>query len=221
MLAVDKENEMKEFLDTIAEYLHEHWIKFLVAMLFMAAGWWFGKRRAASQWKRREFLGRINFSLNTLQEGKLLIRTLSEKSCEEVFLNQIAVEKVIAAARETTADDPTLPLPQDEYWFYLNPVLNELSEQFSLGMLSRDMGLPVERASYLIALTSERAGEIRTQKIRAMVIHKTLLENLPEEEPEYESKNHATRWKTLNTLARLYKTQPWKFQDVEICIPKT
>jgi hypothetical protein len=212
---------MRELLDTITEYAHDHWIKFVVAMVFMAAGWWFGKRRAAAQWKRREFLGRINFSLNTLQDGKLLIRTLAEKRCEEVFLNLIATEKVIAAARETTAADPTLPLPQDDYWFYLNPVLNELSEQFSLGMLRRDMGLPVERGAYLIALTSERAGEVRTQKIRAMVIHQTLLENLPEEEPEYESQNHATRWKTLQSLAKLYKTQPWKFQEVEICLPKS
>lgn len=209
---------MKEVFDTLFEYLHEHWIKFVIAGLFMGTGWFFGKRKAKRDWQKREFFGRVNFSLNTLVDGVLKIRTLSEKSCEEVFLNQVAAGKVTSSARETTADDPTLPLPKDDYWYYLNAVLNELSEQFAEGILRRDMGLPVKTEQYVIALTCESAGEMRTRKVRAMVIRKSLLTELPEERPSFEAATHITRWSTLQTLAVMYAKEPWKFLTVELCV---
>lgn len=209
---------MREVIDTLFEYLHEHWIKFVIAGLFMGAGWYFGKRKAKRDWQKREFFGRVNFSLNTMVDGVLKIRTLSEKSCEEVFLNQVAAQRVSAAARETTPADPTLPLPKDDYWYYLNAVLNELSEQFADGALRRDMGLPVKSVEYVIALTCESAGEMRTRKVRAMVIRKTLLTELPEERPDFEAATHITRWSTLNTLAVMYAQEPWKFLTVELCV---
>lgn len=209
---------MGEVIEVLFEYLHEHWIKFVMAGLFMGAGWFFGKRKAKRDWRKREFFGRVNFSLNTIVDGMLKIRTLSEKSCEGVFLNQVAAERVSSAAKETTAEDPTLPLPKDDYWYYLNAVLNELSEQFSEGLLRRDMGLPVKSEEYAIALTCESAGEMRTRKVRAMVVRKALLTGLPEERPDFEAATHITRWSTLNTLAAMYAKEPWKFLTVELCV---
>lgn len=209
---------MRELIETLFEYLDEHWIKVVVAAAFMGAGWFFGKRRALKEWARREFLGRVNFSLNSFHDGKLLIRTLSEKSCEEVFLNQVASEAVVAAARQTTSADPTLPLPKDDYWYYLNSVLNELSEQFAEGLLRREMGRPVISQTYVVSLTSENDSEIRTRKVRAMVVRKSLLEQLPEEAPQFEKPHHKIRWETLKSLSRLYKTEPHKFIEVELCL---
>jgi hypothetical protein len=51
-----------------------------------------------------------------------------------------------------------------------------------------------------------------------MLIQKELLEKLPENEPKYESPNHATRWATLKHLAKEFKTNPHKFRTVEICV---
>jgi len=206
-------------IELLFEYLNEHWIKFVMAGLFMGAGWFFGKRRARREWRAREFLGRLNFSLNTLDDGVLKIRTLSEKSCADVFLNQVAADCVTATAKLTTPENPTLPLEQDEYWFYLNSVLNELSEQFAQGLLRRDMGLPVKSEEYVICLTAESAGEMKTRKVRAMVIRKSLLTNLPHEQPKFEAKSHATRWTTLTLLSELYQTESWKFLTVELCMP--
>ena len=210
---------MRELFELFFEYLNEHWIKFVIAGLFMGAGWFFGKRRARREWRTREFLGRLNFSLNTLDEGVLKIRTLSEKSCEDVFLNQVAAESVTASAKLTTPENPTLPLEKDEYWFYLNSVLNELSEQFAEGLLRRDMSLPVKSEEYVICLTSESAGEMRTRKVRAMVVRKSLLANLPHEKPKFEAESHSTRWTTLTLLSELYQKEPWKFLTVELCMP--
>ncbi len=59
------------------------------------------------------------------------------------------------------------------------------------------MGVPVNAAVYLICITYENAGELKTRKIRAMIIRKTLLLNLPVEPPQFERPHHSTRYETL------------------------
>jgi hypothetical protein len=207
-----------QVMDVITDYIHDHWTKLATAGLFMALGWLFGKRRARAEWKKREFYNRINISLNAIREGTLRIRTIAERHCADVFLNSVATDFIMNAARATTAQNPIIALPEHDYWFYLNAVLNEISEKFGEGQIRRDMGLQVAAATYVICLTSESAGEVRTRKIRAMLIQKELLEKLPEKEPKYESPNHATRWETLKFLAKEFQANPNKFRAVEICI---
>lgn len=199
------------------DLLREHWLKALISLFALTVGTWWGRRRARAEWTQKRFLDRINFSLNSMHDGMLQIRTLSEKNCRDVFLNDIAVERVLAAASKTPADNPILPLPADERWFLLNAVLNEVSEQFAAGFMRRDMGLPVTTGQYLICLTYENAGDLKTRKIRAMVIRKELLLNLPIEPPRFERPHHSTRFKTLQQLAAAYTVDPSNFLDVEIC----
>ena len=124
---------MEQILQAIAEWLDDNWLKFLTGLLLAGAGWFLGQWRARRKWQKKEFLDRLNVSLNTIQDGRLLIRTVLEKSCQEIFLNDLAVAAVTDASQRTTEGDPTLPLPQDDYWYYLNSVLNEVGEQFSEG----------------------------------------------------------------------------------------
>ena len=198
--------------------LREHAVKLVTGFVLMAVGWYIGKRRATAHWKKQEFFDRLNVSLNTLDGGTLKIRTLSEKRCEEVFLNSVAADTVQKLARQTTANDPVLPLPLNDSWFFLNAVLNDLSEQFATGLMKRDMGAPVTTAVYLVALTCEAAGDMRTRKIRAMVTKKSLLTNLPAEMPKLESGHHGTRWQTLQFLAAEYVRHPQRFLEVELCV---
>ena len=209
---------MNDFIQAVFEQLHDHWVKFVTAGLFMALGWFLGKRRARAEWQKKEFLGRLNVSLNTIQDGKLLIRTLLEKSCEEVFLNQVAVTAVLAAARRTTAEDSLLPLPEGDYWFYLNSVLNEVSEKFAHGQLRRDLGQPVQTETWLLCLTCEVAGEMKTRKVRAMMIRRKLLEQLPAEQPALERPTHSVRFRTLQQLAAAWQTTPERFIELELCV---
>lgn len=198
--------------------LREHAVKIATGFVLMAAGWYIGRRRAMAHWKKQEFLDRLNVSLNTIDGGTLKIRTLSEKRCEEVFLNSVAADTVQKLARQTTANDPVLPIPLNDTWYYLNAILNDLSEQFATGLMKRDMGAPVTTAVYLVALTCENAGDMRTRKIRAMVTKKSLLTNLPAEMPKLESPNHHTRWETLQFLATEYTRNPQRFLEVELCV---
>lgn len=205
-------------LETLLVNLREHGIKYLLTVLFGAVAWWLGNRRARANWRNREFADRLNVSLNILQDGRLLIRTILEKSCVEIFLNSAAVDSVLASTKQTTAADPLLPLPKDDYWYYLNAVLNEVSEKFAEGQIRRDLGLPVSSGQYLMCLTYESAGQLRTRKVRAMVIQKSVLLSLPTEQPKFNSEHHITRWETLHKMKATYATKPWQFIEVEICI---
>jgi len=209
-------NELKQFLDTLVEHLNDHAVKILTGLALMAIGWFLGRSRARAHWQKQEFFDRLNVSLNILEHGRLKLRTLSEKRCADVFLNTHAADAVQKLARQTTATDPLLPIPQKDYWYYLNAVLNDLSEQFAHGHLRQDLGQPVKTASYLICLTCESSGELRTRKIRALVMRKDVLTNLPKEAPQFAAPNHQTRWVTLQAMAAEYAKNPWRFLEVEL-----
>lgn len=205
-------------VQTLVDYVKDHSVKVITGLVLMVIGWYLGHRRASADWKKQEFYDRLNVSLNMIQDGTLKIRTLSEKRCEDVFLNLAAAHTVQKLARQTTGNDPILPIPASENWFYLNAILNDLSEQFAIGFLKSDMGAQVTTATYLIALTCESVGEMKTRKIRAMVVRKSLLTNLPEEMPRLEASHHITRWSTLQRLASEFQKRPERFKEVELAV---
>lgn len=209
---------MDEILKTITDAFFNHWGKVAVGATFMVVGWLAGWWRARQNWKKKEFFGRINFSLNSIHDETLKIRTIMEKSCEEVFLNKVAVSTILDAASRTTESDPIVPLPTDDYWFYLNAALNEVSEKFAEGFMRRDAGHDLTASTYVLCLTNEKDGAIRTRKVRAMLIRKEDLLNLPEEVPQLESKNHMTRWRTLQHMAETFAAKPQQFFEVELVI---
>lgn len=209
---------MADILNSLLQYLRENWPELLWIAVATGGAAYMVARRARLRWRKREFLDRLNVSLTRIEDGGLQIRTILEMDCEDVFLNPSAAKAVVEFAKKTTVADPILPIPKDDCWLYLNAVLNEISERFAAGQIKRDLGLPVERGEYLMCLTCERAGPVRTQKIRAMLLRKSMLTALPAEEPSYENPSHATRWKTLLQLAEQYKANPHRFIEIEICL---
>lgn len=209
---------MDELLQTIWKNLHDKIAGVLIAAVFTFLGWYWGKRKADAKWQRREFFDRLNVSLNMVREGTLQIRTILEKGCAEVFLNSSATETIISLSRQTTPQDSIIPLPKEEYWYYLNAVLNEVAEKFSVGQIKRDLGLEVTGERYVICLTNETSGEMKTRKLRAMLIQKKLLTHLPTQQPKLESPHHTTRWQTLNQLAAEYQRNPHRFLEMEIVV---
>lgn len=209
---------MADIFEAINDLITEHWLKAFTGIVFAVVGWWIAKLRANRQWQQREFYHRINFSLNSIVEGVLQIRTLSEKTCDDVFLNETAVEQLVKGAQKTKPGLPLIPIPQKDCWFFLNAALNEMSEQFAVGLLRREAGEPVTVERYLICLTNECDGEVRTHKVRAQVIRKSLLLNLPKERPKFESDNHLVRWETLLHLAGQFQKTPHQFIELELVV---
>ena len=208
---------MAAFLDTLWDLILQHWPGAVFSLVFLLLGTWWGRRLAVRQWRNKEFR-RLNVSLNQFDSDKLRIRTILEKDLDDVFLNRVAVERVLAAAEKTTEANPLLPLDKDDAWYLLNAVLNEISEQFALGHIRRDVGQPVEGHAYVICLTYEKAGAVRTRKVRAMMVRKEVLLKLPEQPPKLERASHETRFQTLLVMAAEYARRPEMFLDVEICV---
>jgi hypothetical protein len=184
------------------------------------AGRWYGRYVAGRQWHRKEFLDRIIVSLNIFADGFLKIRTVMERSLDEVFLNRLAVDKIEAAARATTADNPIMPIARADRWFLLNFVLNAVAEHFVAGQIKLDAGLPVTKVRYALFLTCELVGEERIRKVRAMLVRADLLEAFPYPDslPRLENAWHDNRIATLRKAAALYKTEPDHFLTLEVCV---
>lgn len=186
---------------------------------FFAGRWW-ARYTASRQWHAKEFTDRIIVSLNIFADGYLKIRTVLERSVEEVFLNRLAIDKIIAASRKTTPDNPIMPIPASDRWFLLNFVLNAVAEHFVSGNIRQDAGQPVNVVRYALFLTCELVGEERIRKIRAMLVRTDLLQEFPYEDslPKLENPWHADRIKTLRTAAALFKKEPDNFLTLEVCV---
>ncbi|NLY00162.1 MAG: hypothetical protein GXY83_29030 [Rhodopirellula sp.] len=209
---------MNEAFVSLVDYVQGNWPELLWIVTAAGAASYIAGRRARSRWRKRDFLDRLNVTLTSIDDGTMRIRTILEMDCEEIFLNASAAKAIVDLARRTSEDDPLLPIPKEDCWQYLNAVLNEVSERFAVGHIKRDLGLSVERGEYVLCLTCERAGPVRTQKVRGMLVRKSLLTALPSEEPRYESPSHSTRWTTLHKMADQYAKTPYRFLDVEICL---
>ncbi|MEZ6125717.1 MAG: hypothetical protein R3C49_21435 [Planctomycetaceae bacterium] len=209
---------MQQLIDSLLTYLAGNWPELVWIVLVAGFASYAAGRRSQMQWRKRDFLHRLNVSLSSIDGGVLKIRTILEMDVEDIFLNRAASDRIAQLAQQTTEIDPLIPIPKDDLWFYLNSVLNEISERFALGHLQADAGRSVRAEKYLLCLTCEQAGAVRTRKIRAMLIREALLTNLPETEPSYESPTHATRWKTLQQMAKKRETFPECFLKMELSL---
>lgn len=182
--------------------------------------WWWARRRAYQQWHSKEFLDRIIVSLNIFADGFLKIRTVMEKSLDEIFLNKIAIEKVWAGARATTVDAPVMPIAKEDRWFLLNFVLNAVAEHFVTGHIRRDAGQPVTVVRYALFLTCELVGDERIRKVRAMLVREDVLSDFPYKDtmPNLENPWHEDRIKTLRQAAELYQKERDNFLTLEVCV---
>lgn len=190
----------------------------LTTIVSFFIGRWWGAYRARSQWENKHFLGQLNVSFNILQDNKLRIRTLFEKPVEEIFANSILCKNVLEAAKSTTPENPILPLPAKDSWYYLNFVLNSVAEKFSSGFAKLEAGQQVASTYFYLFLTCEVVSEDRLKKIRAMLVRKDVLDNFPymESLPTLEKNYHVDRIKTLRVAAQMLKTNPQAFIPMEI-----
>lgn len=209
---------MSDFLESLFVYLRGNWPELLWIVAAAGLASYLAARRARWRWENHEFLDRLNVTLSSIEDGKLRIRTILEMDGEQVFLNTTAARTIVKLAKQTTLEDPILPIPTDDCWQYLNAVLNEISERFAAGQIKRDLGMPVVCEQYVLCLTCERAAPVRTQKVRGMLVRKSLLTALPEEEPAYESLSHSVRWATLQHMAVQYQQNRHRFVEMEICV---
>lgn len=207
-------------MDVVAQFVQDHWSEVLFSILSLLVGAMFGRVLAWRRWSRRAFFERINVSLNFVEQGELKIRTLLERSNAEVFRNAEMVRRVMWAARRRDGQT-LLDLPEDTYWYYLNAVLNVISERFAEGYVKREAGLGAEH-TYLMFLTSEGGNEVRQRKVRAMLIREDLLlKTRSDDPPRFRNEFHGHRWASLRAVADEWVAsdgQSKRIRTISICV---
>jgi len=212
--------------EIINDLITDHWVKALVGLALLLVGRLWGIYKARKDWSRKHFMDRLMVSLNSIEkpeggEPVLAIRTLLETDLQAVILNKAATARLLKYAARATVSDPVIPIPPADRWYYLNAVLNEISERYSMGHIARDMDMPVTSRTYLICLTNEVAGEVRTRKIRAMVVQKDLLLGGELDKPlALERPNHGTRLDTLARMRERYTTDADLFMEIDLSLPR-
>jgi len=192
-----------------------------VATVVMLWALWATYRKTRLMWQRRTFLTRINFSLNYVEGRTLKIRTLREDDLGEILLgNQHGKKVVLKAARRTTLPRPFLELPKDDAWTVLNAVLNELSEQFAQGLLVRSVKGAAAPVWFVFGLTCEKHPAVRMNKLRVMVIERSLLEKIDRLEGlVFEQRTHHVRLDTLREMRAVQLDPARRHNLMEVELP--
>jgi hypothetical protein len=197
-------------IQPVIDFVRQYGGALSLAFTWGALAWVYLAKR--SDWSQKQFLGQVTFSLNYVLAGRLVMRTLVEVSAQNVWLNDLGVRQVRRAASRTTQDQPFVQLPDDsDMNFVYRAVLNVLSEKFADAYLAESMGLPVESSEYRFAITMERYSDIRTLKLRVLLVGARELETVFASNPP---KGHAVavsnalyrnRLQTLHAMHDLHR----------------
>jgi hypothetical protein len=214
---------IREFLEDLRPY----WTS--LALLLTWVGILFVYLRRRYQWRRKQFLTQVNFSLNYVRGVALAMRTLVEVPASQVWLNEHGVRTVLAAAHRAPLDDPFLVLRDPKDMAFANrAVLNVLSQRFANTFLAASLGLPVRTANFVFALTCEKYEEIRTLKLRILIIEEQTLIDLfgPDDgaaKLQVQDVVYRARLQTLRGLYKLYaadrKSDRPVLGEVELGVP--
>ncbi|MPZ38684.1 MAG: hypothetical protein GEU95_11565 [Rhizobiales bacterium] len=110
---------------------------------------------------------------------------------------------------------------EDDYKAVYGPLISLVSEKCSNNdSVDLALGRPMDEYRFVIALTYEQLSNLRARHLRAMVMWEESLLNLPAESPRFERKEHETRFRTLQAIARQYRAHPERFGVVNIWRPK-
>src|SRR5215475_4955174 len=110
---------------------------------------------------------------------------------------------------------------EDDYKATYGPLISLVSEKCSNDhAIDLSLGRPMEEYRFVIALTFEQLSNRRARHLRAMVMWEDALLNLPGECPRVDFEEHRTRFRTLQAIARQYRTNPECFGIVKVWRPK-
>jgi hypothetical protein len=199
-----------DLFQPVAAFIRQYGAALSLAFTWGAFAWIYLAKRA--DWSRKQFLSQVNFSLNYVSAGRLVMRTLAEVSAHSVWMNDLGARTVRRAASRTTAHQPFVKLSDEsDMSFVYRAVLNVLSEKFADSYLAESMGLPVETSEYRFAITMERYNDIRTLKLRVLLVSTTDLETVFAPSPaqgrtvSVHNELYGSRLKTLQAMHDLHR----------------
>lgn len=176
----------------------------------------FGFPLAMLLYRKRQFLDHITYSCNTLlcedDTYTLQIRTPEVLPVSDLLpVNTVFSLKLLLAIRRCTSDNPFI-IMSDRDMDVLQPcIINGLSRIFAEGIMANAQGRVVEKTIFLIAITFEKYGAIRSRKIRVMIATANQLQQISKQEfrgaVRFEEEHHSDRMRTLYAMAERYQLE--------------
>ena len=198
--------------EVVVDFVQKHGSEMLLSVVSLFAGSLLGRLIAWRSWMNRAFHDQLNVSLNFVEGGQLQIRTLLDRSCSEVFRNPEMLRRVLAAARSPEGN-PLLDVQDEDYWYYLNAVLNQISARFAEGYIRQETQQAASQ-TYLLFLTAEGGAPVRQKKVRAMLIRESLLLATLDTEPTFRNEFHRVRWESLRAVAQEWQSSGGKSRRI-------
>ena len=208
--------DWQQVQDVAGSLIVDHWLKIVCGVLLAFGGTLLARWKQRRDYYKREFLQRLNLSLNYIEDGVLRIRTIFEMNLGEVLFNQELVNQVLKAAKDKTV---LLKMDKDTQWLVNNSILNEIAERFSEGQIAHERGMPVCIAKYAFCLTCEKDDDVRVRKLRVMLVQESMMDRLLNgKPPQYERPYHNVRWNTLRDMAKAWSGKGNQVATMDISI---
>lgn len=203
--------------------------EFFGGMAGILIGWLWGRWQANRSWKQKSFTRSVVLGLNAIENhlpseanpyvSTLRLRTVFERPLEQLFPHLSMQSVVSTAMDQTTKEDPLLRFPQEDSWYILNAVLNQIAGQFSEGMIRQQLGYPVKKNWFIFCMTFERDDRMHQFKTRIMLMERDSFLQFPLSGPvSVERETHQYRVDTLRFLRNEYNKNPHLFMSIELCL---
>ena len=201
--------------DNLPALIQEHWLKVVgaLALTLLTSCW--GIVKAWRAWSSRNDYDIMHISQNTFEERPtgnndaleqwLILDVHSENQLCDDIEHPIPRWLIKRAAKKTTEDNVLLAFSEKDRWYVLNTVRMKIAEQFLQGTAAKlTKQATVEVVECVFALTYERYPDMRSGKIRVMIVKKDVLEDETffDQDFRFESVSHCDRITTLRAMQK-------------------
>lgn len=180
-------------------------------------------------YRQKRFLDQVTYSANMLRHVggdryELLIRTIQVLPKEDLLPTNLMFKWKLfwSIFWGCTVDDMFVRMDKDAMDVIQPAIINGLSAVYGGGYIAQMVGKKVETRRLLMAITCEKFGGIKSQKIRIMVVSEGLLQQildgcLSEITIDLERAHHRDRLKTLRRMAEEWKREKSLSKDA-LCV---
>ncbi len=172
----------------------------------MLAGYFWNRKR----WKNKTFAHRIHFGINTIekQDGAEPKRTLVFDSLFETGLGNVVDDPVARgiiarAMKKTNAVEPFLRLDPEDREHIEGAIKIAIAQTCQQGTIAKmALGNRCQTLECVFAITYEKYAEMRSRKLRVIIVPRSLLEDPKTflQKIELERRHHSCRLTTLKEI---------------------
>jgi len=180
-----------------------------------------GLWRVYRRYRRLGAFRRLRCSVVTVQQGTgqsgtLRVRTLCEIPVRQLACRRRTIAQLVAAAPRATLSQPFPRLDTDDVRELRTGIAVCVSSMTPTGHLQHACGVPTTVGEFVAGIVSDTERPPHQRRLRLLIVPRSLLENLPDETPEFEQVDDVSFWSWLQALARTWQENPLTLARVEL-----